>query len=180
MKEWTLISKLQEYKCVPFTVYSKQYQKPDDQGNFTGYVLESPHWVNIIPETPDGKIVLIKQFRFGTDRIELEIPGGCIDPNEAPNDAAKRELEEETGFRAKKFTQIGVVDANPAIQMNKCYTFLAEGAEPVGQQHWDPDEIIEYELAAPNEVRQFIRMGNITNTYIIAAFHWLALHRELK
>ena len=183
IKFWILRETKQVFASRPFNVDQKDYEKPDNKGEFTAYSLNLPNWVNIIGKVVEGpqkgKIILIRQYRFGTDQIELEIPGGVIDTGEEPEHAARREMEEETGFNVKCLKQIGMVAANPAIMNNHVYTFLAE-ITPTGQQHLDPDEIIENEFATMKEIRNYLKTGKITNAYIVAAFHWLALHEELK
>ena len=91
--------------------------------------LRCPQWVNVIPFTEDGQVILIRQYRAGTHEVTLEIPGGMIDAGEDPADAAARELAEETGYVAGSLEPLGVVQPNPAIQDNRCYTFLARDAE---------------------------------------------------
>lgn len=179
IKKWTVEKVSEVFKSHPFNVLEKHYKKPDNQGNFTGYVLKIPNWVNIIAYNEKNEILLIRQFRFGTDEIALEIPGGVIDQGEEPLKAAMRELKEETGYEGKNWKQIGVVDANPAIQTNKCYTFVAELASK-GDTNFDPDEIIEMELASMGKTNQYIKNGKITNAYIIAAFHWFDLFKSKK
>ena len=178
--DWKLTQKKKLLHTKPFSIWQKTYQKPHEKGIFEASIIETPDWANIVAITPENKILLVRQFRFGTDRVELEIPGGVVEPNEAPLHAAQRELEEETGYKSASWRQIGVVDQNPAIQTNQCYTFLATDVVPTGQgTHFDPDELLELEFATLTEVREYIRSGHITNTYIIAAFHWLALDSEL-
>lgn len=176
IKKWKLISEKKGFSSKPFDVYEKNYEKPENGGKFTAFVLHTPNWANIIARNARNEILLVQQYRFGTDKVELEIPGGCIDSDEAPIDGARRELKEETGYISKKFQQIGVVDANPAIQSNKCYTYLAEDLSDTGELNLDPDEDVECQFYPMEKVQKFIRSGKITNTYIIAAFHWLSLH----
>ncbi|MHA1342017.1 MAG: NUDIX hydrolase [Promethearchaeota archaeon] len=170
---WKSLLKVKKYESYPFNVVEKLYNKPDKK-KFKASVLEMPDWVNIIAITPQKKIILIKQYRFGTDTVELEIPGGVIEQEEMPEQAARRELEEETGFVAEKYIQLGLVNSNPAIQTNKCYSFLAVNAQKKGVQHFDPDEYIEDVTAKAtlDECIQYIIQGKITNCYIITAFFW--------
>jgi 8-oxo-dGTP pyrophosphatase MutT (NUDIX family) len=176
---WTLLDTQQVYSRRPiFNVLEKHYRKPGSPSEappFRASVLSCPNWVNIIAINPAGEILLEKQFRFGTDRIELEIPGGVIEPNELPLHAAQRELEEETGYISSAWKQIGVVAANPAIMSNSCYTYLAEAITSTGETHFDPDEDIEYFFASKSEVARLLKSGGIVNAYVVAAFHWLAL-----
>ena len=80
-------------------------------------VLDFQDWVNIIPITHDGRIVMIRQWRHGIRRETLEIPGGLISPDDPdPSDAAVREMMEETGYFSDNIIHIGTVEPNPAIQ----------------------------------------------------------------
>jgi len=182
LENWKLLKIKTILKSLPFNLLKKTYINPITKKKFPAFVLDAPDWANIVAISDKNEILLVRQFRFGTDKIEMEIPGGCLDKGEDPKKGAQRELREETGFHVEldNLTQIGVVDANPAIQNNRCYTFLAEKISSLGKQNLDPDEIIEFEFASPEKVRSYIRNGQITNTYIIAAFHWLALHKELN
>ena len=182
LENWKLLKVKTIFKSLPFNLLKKRYLNPTTKKKFAAYVLDAPDWANIVAINDKNEILLVRQFRFGTDKIEMEIPGGCLDKGEDPKKGAQRELREETGFHVEldNLTQIGVVDANPAIQNNRCYTFLAEKISSLGEQNLDPDEIIEFEFASQEKVRSYIRNGQITNTYIIAAFHWLALQKELS
>src|ERR1700690_853061 len=83
------------------------------------YVLDSVHWVNVIAVTPDEKLVMIEQFRHGSNTVELEIPGGMMDPGEIdPAATAVRELREETGYEGENARLLGRIHANPAILTN--------------------------------------------------------------
>ncbi len=175
--KWPLLEEKEGYASVPFNVLEKTYRIPKKNTEFTAHVLKIPNWANIIAQNEDGHILLIRQFRFGTDKIEVEIPGGCLEAEEDPMHGAKRELLEETGYIAKIWHQIGVVDANPAIQTNKCYTFYCSELEATGKTDFDENEDIEYFFVSKDEVDTFIKEGVITNTYIIAAFYWFEKFR---
>ncbi len=182
LQPWHLRSQNRVFSSFPFQVWEKIYEKPTTQSHkesphpFTAYVLKCPRWANVIALNKTGEILLIRQYRFGTDRIELEIPGGVVESSETPLIAIQRELEEETGYRSAHWQQIGMVDANPAIQTNQCYTFLAEDITPTGHVHFDPDEDIECEFTSFNQMRSYVQNGKITNTFIIAAFYWYNLY----
>ena len=107
------------------------------------WVMEVPTWVNIIPITPQNDVVLVDQYRFGSEKSSLEIPGGMADPGEDPKEAAIRELLEETGFVGKKVIEIGRVESNPAIMSNYTYTYLALDCEEKSSQKLDGTEDID-------------------------------------
>jgi 8-oxo-dGTP pyrophosphatase MutT (NUDIX family) len=136
-------------------------------------VLEAPDWVNVVAVTAAGEIVLVRQFRHGTGEATLEIPGGAVDPTDrSPLEAAKRELREETGYAARRWTRIGVVDPNPAFQTNACTTFLAEGACRAGDADPDEGEELEVLLVSRRRLDALVRRGVIRHALVIAALHW--------
>ena len=112
-------------KCAKIFASAKAIKK-----KVSFFVCENPDWVNIIALTKDKEVVLIEQFRHGTEEIILEIPGGMIDDDdEEPETAARRELLEETGFSADKFILFGKSHPNPAIQNNTIFHYLAFDCE---------------------------------------------------
>jgi 8-oxo-dGTP pyrophosphatase MutT (NUDIX family) len=131
--------------------------------------LDCPDWVNVIALTDDNRMVLVEQYRHGTDEMTLEIPGGAVDPGEDPETAAARELEEETGYRASELIEIGRVDPNPAFLSNRCWTYLALGCRSDGTVNLDPSEEIEVSLAPLNDFARLIDEGAITHSLVIAA-----------
>jgi ADP-ribose pyrophosphatase len=146
------------------------------QGYF--FIVHAPDWVNIVATTEDNKVVLIEQFRQGSERVELEIPSGIIDEDEDPADAAIRELREETGYeRTEKseFIRIGEVIPNPAFIRNKCYTYLLTNVRLTAKTSFDEHENIHAHLVPRNEIEKLITEGEIQHALIVTAFYWMRL-----
>ncbi len=144
-------------------------------------MLDSPDWVNIIPVTVENKIVMIEQYRHGTDSITLELPGGMVEQGEMFIDAARRECLEETGFEGNGIPEkIGEVFPNPAFMNNKCTTFLWRECVKVSEQNLDHDELIKIKEFSFKEVKSLIENGVIRHAIILNAFFFLFLKNEYK
>ena len=127
-------------------------------------------WVVIVAETPEKELVMIRQFRHGSGRIELEVPGGCIDRADSdPLEAAQRELLEETGFAGENPHIIGKVCPNPAIQHNTCYVVKIDNVRRVSEPQLEDTEDIEHLVVPQSKVREFLRSGAISHGIVLTA-----------
>ena len=180
IKPWPVLSSQKEIETRIFTLRTDTARNPRNGAEHPFHVLESPDWVNIIALTPAQKIVLIRQYRFGTQEVSLEIPGGLIDPGETPRDAAVRELREETGFAPpspERIREIGRVRPNPAFLDNTCHTFLIEDVAPLGQTRLEGGEDISVEVRPVGELPTLISQGLIDHALVLNAFFWFLMPR---
>ncbi len=133
-------------------------------------VIEAPDWVNILAIDDDESVLFVRQWRFGVEKATLEIPGGMVDPGETPAETAPRELFEETGYRAARWTPLGAVEPNPAIFSNRCAIFLAEDLEFVEEPPGDGNEEIEVTKVALADVPGMIVREEIAHALVVCAF----------
>jgi 8-oxo-dGTP pyrophosphatase MutT (NUDIX family) len=164
-------------------IFKATYKKRENPlthvtGDFT--VLESPDWVNIIALTDDNRIVMVEQFRQGSDSITLEIPGGLVDLGENPLVAARRECLEETGYEGVGEPElIGISLPNPAFQNNKCSTYLWKNCHRISDQNLDNHEIINIHLIPLNNIKDMIFNGRINHSVILTALSYYFLKNGL-
>lgn len=125
------------------------------------YKFDFPHWVNIIAITEDEQLLLIKQYRYGSNQVELEIPGGVMEEGESPEIAGCRELLEECGYAGENARVIGKVNPNPAVQENYCYTVLVENARKVAEQNMDDMEDIAIITRPKKDVLEALAGGTL-------------------
>jgi ADP-ribose pyrophosphatase len=176
---WEKLGQTTKAKTVVFELQSVRYRHPSRGTERDFVVVRAPDWVNVLAVTPDGRLVLVRQFRFGIDAFSLEIPGGVMEVGEDPVEAGLRELREETGFTGMRARLLGSVHPNPAIQSNRCHIVLVEYAERTTSLEWDPDEEIEVTTVPADEVFALARSEAITHGLVLNALflfepHWRA------
>lgn len=133
------------------------------------FTLRCSDWCNVVAVTPEDEVVLVWQYRFGTDAFSLEIPGGVVDEGETPEAAAIRELREETGYEAERVEPLLVVEANPALQSNRCFTYVARGARPTSATSFDEHEELEQVLVPASRIADLLDGGQVTHSIVYGA-----------
>jgi ADP-ribose pyrophosphatase len=181
-RPWKKISTKQLGDFRIFKLRSDTYISPRTEKEHDFFVLESVHWVNVIAMTPDRQLVMVEQFRFGSSRVELEIPGGMMDPNETdPVATAIRELREETGYEGESARILGRIQANPAILNNICYTVLIENCRLVHAVEFDQGEDLATTLVPVSEVPKLVADEKIGHSLVVVAlYHFDLWQRGIK
>lgn len=155
-----------------FTIRSDRRVSPRTRQPHDFYVIDCANWVNVIALTPDRQVVLVRQFRHGSNTVELEIPGGMMDPEDpSPVAAGLRELREETGYEGDAARIIGEVFPNPAIQSNSCFTVLVENCHCVHPTDLDHGEDLATRLVPAAELPALVASGQIRHSLVVAAIY---------
>lgn len=145
-----------------FSVYKNVRKGPHGrEGEFV--TIKAPDWAIVIPlieKNGERFLLSVSQYRHGTERVYHEFPGGVIEPGEAPMDAARRELLEETGCEASTLELLGSFSPNPAIMMNTQYVFFASGLTKVSEQNLDEHEFVHVSEVPEREMLEKLGGGD--------------------
>ncbi|MDR1410654.1 MAG: NUDIX hydrolase [Spirochaetaceae bacterium] len=151
---WTEESSKYVFEHRLFSIRESLCRSPSGKtGVYTA--MDAPDWAVVVPvlEGPQGRrFVMVRQWRHGARELSLEFPGGVFESGENPEEAAAREMEEETAYRPSRVTRLGEMSPNPAIMGNHVHFFLAEGLTDTGKQRLDEDEYMNVELFPVEEV----------------------------
>ena len=181
-RKWTVL-KSRELLKIPFMrLRDDELELPDKRIFSHYYVFDFPDWVNVVPVTSDGRLVLIRQYRHAVGEYCIEIPGGSTDPRqkELPEGAARRELIEETGYEPQSLIHIGTQQPNPALISNRLWSYVALGCEKKFEQNLDEFEDIEVMTHTVEETLAMIKDGQIKHSMVIAAIYLALPHLKIK
>lgn len=162
-----------------FTVRSDEKVSPRTGQKHDFFVIDCVDWVNIVAVTPDDQLVMVEQFRHGSNTVELEIPGGIMDATEtSPIETGVRELREETGYEGENARVLGKVFANPAIMSNTCHTVIIENCALKHSVQWDSGEDLMTRLVPVADLAQFVSAGKIRHPLVVVALYHFDLWRH--
>jgi 8-oxo-dGTP pyrophosphatase MutT (NUDIX family) len=156
---WKTLSSKYIYDDRWFRARADSCQFPDGRIIEPYYIVELPDWCNVILVTKDERVILVRQYRYPIDQATYELPGGVIEKNEDPKLAAKREMEEETGYTSDDIEFLMKLSPNPAVNNNTAYFFLVRNAVPTVSTNPDLFEDIDIVSFSKEEIIAFVQ-GN--------------------
>ena len=168
-----------------FTVRSDEKISPRTGRTHDFFIIDCVDWVNVLALTPNRELVMVEQFRHGSNTVELEIPGGIMDKSDAsPVHTGVRELREETGYAGQNARPLASVFANPAIMSNTCHIVLVESCSLQHAVEWDSGEDLLTHLVPIAEVPALVEAGRIRHPLVIVALYhfdlWLRPRLESR
>jgi ADP-ribose pyrophosphatase len=175
LKAWPTIARKTVADCAIFSVETLTVSDPRNESLHKRSVIHVRNWCNVVAFTRERQLILVRQFRFGTQCVTLELPGGVIEPSEPAVTAAARELEEETGFRASELTCIGKAHPNPALQGNVLECFLATDCVKIHTGQPDEGEDLEVLLLDRDALAMALQSGAISHALALTALFFAKL-----
>ena len=179
IQPWPKLSSTPRGKFTVFSIREDRKVSPRTGREHDFYVLDCVDWVNVIAVTADQQLVMVEQFRHGSETVELEIPGGVMDQHETyPVATAVRELREETGYEGRNARLLGSIRPNPAIMSNTCHTVLIEDCRLAHPVEFDHGEDIVTRLLPAEAAIQHVASGKIQHSLVVVGLFYFDLWRR--
>ncbi len=175
IEKWKTLESRYLFRRPWLTARVDRVQLPDGRVNPEHYVLEYPDWVNVIAITASGDYVFIKQYRHALADVFTELCAGVMEPGETPEQAARRELLEETGYGGGQWHELMTIAQNPSTCNNMTHCFIATGVARVDSQHLDGGEDIEVVLLGAEQVVELLQ-HDMMKQALMAAPLWRHLY----
>lgn len=167
--KWEILSSEYLVRRPWLTARRDVLRMPDGRIHPEYYVLEYPSWVNTIAVTTEGRYVMVRQYRHGLDTMQTELCAGVVENDETPEQAARRELAEETGYTGGKWSLQCVISGNPSTTNNLTYCFLAEGVELTEAQHLDATEVVQVLTYSRDELLELMKSDQMKQSLMLAS-----------
>ena len=149
-----------------------EFLSPEKTNTILATQIRSRHWVNVFGITKDGYLVVIEQWRFGSEELTLETPGGIVEKNEQYEDCAIREFREETGYYLSDLKYVNSLSPNPAVYTNKVHYYISFSCsydnQPLQQ---DAHEYIDTALIKLKDFETLILNGKLTHALVVSGFY---------
>jgi ADP-ribose pyrophosphatase len=181
LKPWQTLRKKALGDFHIFSLRSEEKVSPRTNVPHEFFIIDCVNWVNVVAVTPDNHLVMVEQFRHGSNTVELEIPGGTMDASDpSPVATGVRELQEETGYAGEEPQVIGQVFSNPAIMSNTTFTVLVQNCRAEHEVQLDSGEDLVTRLVPVAEVMDLVIQGKIRHSLVVVALFHFDLWKRRK
>jgi len=176
---WEILNRELSHDYRLFQVYQKQVRLPGSGDILKVQTIQTPDWVMVIPVTPQEDVIMVRQYRHGSEEVCLELPGGLVDTeDDSPAVAAERELLEETGCQGADLIPIGECFPQPAVLSNKCFFYFADNVKKIREPDLDAGEYIEIVKFPLKEIALKIENREIIHGMVLLAFFFYRLKQR--
>ena len=159
---WQVLKTSEVFSAEPWLALSvQQVRVPDGRVIDDYYQLALPDFIVVFAETSAGQVIMIRQYKHGARRTSLTLPGGLVEKGEDPEEAAKRELLEETGYQAESWQSLGSYVVNGNLGCGKGHFFMAAGARKIREPESGDLETMEIELLTREKIAEALRNGEV-------------------
>jgi len=175
---WDLVDDTLLTTCRVWDLRARRYRHPKNGKEGEFYYLDSSDWAIVVARTVEGELILVRQFRWGSDALSWELPGGVVDAGEDVVAAGLRELREETGYVAESGRLIGHCSPNPAILNNTCQVIFADNCRlSEAGTDWDEHEEMEVRALSEAEVLEWAKANKISHALALVGLMYYQLHK---
>lgn len=178
IEPWVTTNEELKYTTKIFKLLSRGMKLKSEDHSAAFSIIDAPDWMNVIPLTPNNEIVLVEQYRYGIEQPTLELPGGMVDPGEMPDETAKRELLEETGYEGSDWEYLGKVSSNPAFLTNYTHLYIVKNCQKVQEQNLDGNERINVHVMPLDDFLEMVKEGTVHHSLVVAAVAKFLLHTK--
>lgn len=177
---WETVDRWTAYQCPGFSILHEAVRLPDGRGMDFDYLSEPPA-VIVLPLTADEDVIIIEEWRQAVQRANLAIPAGTVEPGDATlKAAARRELREETGYRAGNLEQLLTVEPANGISDSVHHHFVATDCQPNGEQRLDADERIRVRTIPYPELSKAVNTGDVRDGRTVTAVLYHSVNTERR